>query len=518
MPGCCVDLNEVKRLVNKGASLAEEFGGIKPEDMQPIYDEDNFTGKTYIGGIVINYGKVKMQSKSAISVIDSIKEFLHAEEGNANKWVTNYRTKEGKTRNGEIAIEVYGQPQGKRTEILLVPEEVPINSAVEIPQTAAGYFDRGKSTAWVRVDKHTLKRTKTRKPSVLDIVNFKKSNEYTFEIRQYDPGAYEMINRSFVLGTLLGMGELLPKGLRYARTLETLLTSNQKKVGWDDIGGYEELRDNLRTSLLGPIKNPEIYDNKNPPNVILTGPPGTGKTLMVGALVNDLEGCIRIPFKPEYISNMFGSKEVGITQLFEWLNNVAEDSGKYVFLIYDEIDEIGNRFAGTPSVVINNLLRVLDGHEQYNFSIIATTNKPADLDPALYRPGRFHPIYYVQTPGTRDREDILGIYAKQYHMDEIDISSLAKETEGYTGAELNNIFIEARNSVINKIAKEKPIETITKNDIILTQQDLMENISSNKERITNITENWESTFNGLLKQLKDVKIISTRNSGVDMFQ
>lgn len=515
--GNSYDMVEVRRLVKRGASLGREFGGAESNGVQPIFGEECFTGKNYIEGIELTYGGIELKPSSASSIIELLKDFLYAEEGDNGLYVTKYRTKDGKPRELNT-IQVRGQPRGKRTEVYLTPQNAPSKEFQEIPQTMVGYFDEGRSSSWIRVDKRNLKRTKTRKPSLQDILHHDKNNIYDIEIRLFEPQQYELINRPFVMGVLFETEKLLPKGLRYARTLESLLTSNQKKLGWNDIGGYKDLKEQLILRLEGRILNPEIYEDIEPSSMLLTGPPGTGKTLMTTAAITEIKGCVKIPFKPEYISNMLGSKDVGISKLFEWMNDVAEDSGKHVYLFYDEIEEIGSRFAGGPSVVTNSMLRALDGNESANFSIVATTNKPTDLDPALLRPGRFYPIFYVQTPDINDRTEILNILTRNNDVNGINIDEIARETNGYTGADLKELFKSARLNIIREKTKEVPLGKIRKSDILLTQNDLLDDIYKNRVRVVQNTESWEATFSNLLKGLKDVHVIGTRHADEGMFQ
>jgi|GEM_PF-1797524 len=514
--GTSYDVNDVRRLIKRGGKLATEYGGMEPKSVLPIFGEEQFSGKSFIEGFMLDYDGIKLNSNSASSIIDYLKNFFYTDDGDANLYVTKYRTIDGKPRQSDT-IEICSQKNGKRTEVYMTPENVPLKNLQDIPQTVVGHFDAGKSSAWVRLDKKSLKRTKTRKPSLQDILHHDKNNTYNVEVRLYEPGQYDMIGKPFVMGVLFETEKLLPKGLRYARTLESLLTGNQKKLGWNDIGGYKDLKEQLILRLEGRFLNPDIYADIEPSSMLLTGPPGTGKTLMTTAAITELKGCVRIPFKPEYLSNMFGSKDVGISKLFDWLNEVAEDSGKYVYLFYDEIEEIGNRFAGGTSVVTNSMLRALDGNESANFSIIATTNKPMDLDPALLRPGRFYPIFYVQTPDLKDRLEILEILTRNNNMQDMDLSEIAKETEGFTGADLKELFRSSRLNIIREKTKQTSLEEIRKKDIILTQRDLMEDIYKNKARVTENTKNWENTFSNLLKGLKDVNVIATRDD-VSIYQ
>ncbi|MEM4330732.1 MAG: CDC48 family AAA ATPase [Candidatus Pacearchaeota archaeon] len=234
-------------------------------------------------------------------------------------------------------------------------------------------------------------------------------------------------------------------------------------VKWEDIGGIESTKRELREAIEWPLKYPEAFKRlgiKPPKGVLLYGPPGTGKTLLAKAVANESEANFIQVKGPELLSMWVGKSEEGVRKVFEKARQVAP-----CIIFFDEIDSLASRrglYESSSKVtesVLNQLLAEMDGIEELsNVIVIGATNRPDILDPALLRPGRFDRIVYVPVPDEAGRLEILKIHTKNVPIKEKEklIEKLSKETEGYTGADLEALVREAAMLALreNKDAKE----------------------------------------------------------------
>ncbi|MDI9620050.1 MAG: CDC48 family AAA ATPase [Candidatus Nezhaarchaeota archaeon] len=213
-------------------------------------------------------------------------------------------------------------------------------------------------------------------------------------------------------------------------------------VKWNDIGGLEEAKQALREAVEWPLKYPEIFEKASivpPKGVLLYGPPGTGKTLLAKAVANESEANFISVKGPEVLSKWVGESEKAVREIFRKARQAAPC---VVFL--DEVDSIAPRRGsglGDSHVterVVSQLLTELDGLEELRgVVVIAATNRPDIMDPALLRPGRFDRLIYVPPPDSKAREEIFKIHLKGKPLGEdVDVSKLISLTEGYTGADI----------------------------------------------------------------------------------
>jgi transitional endoplasmic reticulum ATPase len=220
-------------------------------------------------------------------------------------------------------------------------------------------------------------------------------------------------------------------------------------VSWDDIGGLSEAKEQLRDGVELPLKNPEAFRRlgiRQAKGFLLFGPPGTGKTLMAKAVAREAQANFISTKSSDLLSKYYGESEQQISKLFARARQVAPT---VIFL--DEIDALaparGGAF-GEPAVterVVNTILAEMDGLEELgSVIVIGATNRPTLLDPALLRPGRFDELVYVPVPEQEGRRKILGIQTDGMPLaDDVDLERLAAETEGYTGADLENLARKA---------------------------------------------------------------------------
>jgi len=219
------------------------------------------------------------------------------------------------------------------------------------------------------------------------------------------------------------------------------------EVHWDDIGGLDDVKQELRESVEWPMKYPEVFEKMSlepPKGILLFGPPGTGKTLLAKAVATE-SGANFIAIRgPEVLSKWVGESEKAIRQVFRRARMVAP-----AVVFFDEIDSIAGIRGSDPSGVIdrivNQLLTELDGIQPLRkVVVIAATNRPDLLDPALLRPGRFDRLIYVPPPDYNARIQIFRVHTRKMPLnDDVNIEELARKTEGYTGADIAAVCKEA---------------------------------------------------------------------------
>ena len=240
-------------------------------------------------------------------------------------------------------------------------------------------------------------------------------------------------------------------------------------VRWDDIGGLEEAKQELREAVEWPLKYGALFvaaRAQAPKGVLLYGPPGTGKTLLAKAVATEAESNFISVKGPEFLSKWVGESERAVRETFRKAKAAAP-----CVIFYDEVDAItptrgaGFGDSGVTERVISQLLTELDGLEELNnVTVIAATNRPDLVDPALLRPGRFDRLVYIPPPDLAAREAILRIHTRGKPLaGEVNLTDLAKKAEDYTGAEISVLCNEAAMLAIREMV-EKLAGTITEKD------------------------------------------------------
>ncbi|HEX6309323.1 MAG TPA: CDC48 family AAA ATPase [Longimicrobiales bacterium] len=220
-------------------------------------------------------------------------------------------------------------------------------------------------------------------------------------------------------------------------------------VGWDDVGGLEDAKRELRDGVELPLRHPKSFERlgiRPAKGFLLFGPPGTGKTLLAKAVAREAEANFIAAKSSDLLSKWYGESERQVSRLFQRARQVAPT---VIFL--DEIDSMAPARGGglgEPAVterVVNTLLAELDGLEELRgVVVIAASNRPALLDPALLRPGRFDELIYVPVPEQDGRLHILRIHTNDMPLaDDVDLESIAARTDGYTGADLEDVVRRA---------------------------------------------------------------------------
>ena len=220
-------------------------------------------------------------------------------------------------------------------------------------------------------------------------------------------------------------------------------------ITWENVGGLDSLKQELREAIEWPMEHPESFERmgiRPSKGVLLYGPPGTGKTLLAKAVAKETEANFIQIKGPSLLSKWINESHKGIQKTFEKARQVSP-----CIIFIDEIDSIAVRRGGDTNAsredakVLNQLLAEMDGIEDLkNVIVVGATNRPDMIDTALLRPGRFDKILLVNAPSEVGRLDILKIHTKRMPLaKEVDLKEIAKETDGYTGADLEAVTKEA---------------------------------------------------------------------------
>lgn len=245
-----------------------------------------------------------------------------------------------------------------------------------------------------------------------------------------------------------GGGGTNAKMMNFGKSRAKMTVNEENKVTFKDVAGLEEEKEDLE-EVVDFLKNPQKYTKvgaRIPKGVILVGPPGTGKTLLAKAVAGEAN----VPFfsisGSEFVEMFVGMGAAKVRDLFKQANEKAP-----CIVFIDEIDTIGKKRDGNISgndereQTLNQLLTEMDGFDgSKGVVILAATNRPDSLDPALLRPGRFDRRIPVELPDLQGREEILKVHAKKIKVsDNVDFREIAKAASGASGAELANIVNEA---------------------------------------------------------------------------
>jgi transitional endoplasmic reticulum ATPase len=255
-------------------------------------------------------------------------------------------------------------------------------------------------------------------------------------------------------------------------------------VSWDDVGGLDELKEELREAIEWPLKHKEAFeyvDVQSPKGVLLYGPPGTGKTLIAKALAKMTDSNFISIKGPELLSKWVGESEKGVREIFRKARQVAP-----CIIFFDEIDALVPRRSGGDSShvsenVVSQILTEIDGLEELqNVLIIGATNRLDIVDEALLRPGRFDRIIEVPKPDAKGREQIFKIHTQKKPLaKDVDISKIVELTNGFSGAEMAAI---ANRAAITSLKRYVAGKSENIKDIKITQQDILDAIDKIKPK------------------------------------
>ena len=232
-------------------------------------------------------------------------------------------------------------------------------------------------------------------------------------------------------------------------------------VKWEDIGALDEAKQELKEAVEWPLKFGKVFDHMNakpPKGILLYGPPGTGKTMLAKAVATESEANFIAVKGPEFLNKWVGESEKAVRETFR---KARQASPCVIFM--DEIDSIApERGTGGDSNVtervISQMLTEMDGLESLNnVVVIAATNRPDIMDPALLRPGRFDKSIFIGPPDKESRKAIFGIHTKNRPLaEDVDLEELAEKTDGCTGADISAICNEAVMNAVRHLIAENP--------------------------------------------------------------
>ncbi len=269
-------------------------------------------------------------------------------------------------------------------------------------------------------------------------------------------------------------------------------------VHWDEVGGLDVVKQELRESVEWPLKNAEIFGRmgiKPPKGILLFGPPGCGKTLLARAVATESEANFIAIKGPEVFSKWVGESEKAIREVFRKARMSAPS-----IVFFDEIDSLvprrgsGYGDSGVTDRVISQLLTEIDGISALqDVVVIAATNRPDMVDPAVLRPGRFDRLIYVPEPGEEGRLQILKIHTKGMPLTkDVNLQELAQLTKGYSGADIETVCREAALYALRRDISAKEV----------TFADFQEALKRIGPSISSDIENW---YKGFVKQVRRVQ-------------
>ncbi|MFH2137565.1 MAG: ATP-dependent zinc metalloprotease FtsH [Candidatus Omnitrophota bacterium] len=271
------------------------------------------------------------------------------------------------------------------------------------------------------------------------------------------------------------------------------VTDNHEKITFNNVAGVDEAKEELQ-EIIEFLKDPKKFQRlggKIPKGVLLMGPPGTGKTLLAKAVAGEAG----VPFLcisgSDFVEMFVGVGASRVRDLFDQAKKASTSSGRGSIIFIDEIDAVGRqRFAGIGGghdereQTLNALLVEMDGfNTQAGVILVAATNRPDVLDPALLRPGRFDRQIVIDRPDRIGREAILKVHVVNVKLDkDVDLNSLARQTPGFSGADIANLVNEGA-----LLAARRGKETVTMEEL----QESIERVMAGPERKSRVMNKQE---------------------------
>jgi len=361
-----------------------------------------------------------------------------------------------------------------------------------------------------------------------ELLNLMRVNLKNFEVK---PARTFWISLLLNLGPILlliffwwmmaSRGEQLGSKIMTFGKIKSKIQTNSDKATFDDVAGVDEAKEELK-EVIEFLKDPKKFQKlggKIPKGVLLIGPPGCGKTLIARAVAGEAN----VPFfsisGSNFVEMFVGVGASRVRDLFDQGRKAGVVSGKGAIIFIDEIDAVGRlRFSGIGGgndereQTLNQLLVEMDGFDsQQGLILIAATNRPDTLDPALMRPGRFDRTIIVNLPDIKGREEILKVHSRKIKTaPSVDLKSIASQTPGFSGADLANLCNEAalmaaRNNkeAVDEIDFDKSVERV------LMGPEKKSHIMSKKEKeITSLHESGHALLSFLLPEVNPLKKVS----------
>jgi SpoVK/Ycf46/Vps4 family AAA+-type ATPase len=279
-------------------------------------------------------------------------------------------------------------------------------------------------------------------------------------------------------------------------------------IRFADVGGMSEVKERLEAAFLTPLRNPELvklYGKSMRGGLLLYGPPGCGKTFIARAVAGEMGAKFIAVSLAEILDSFVGANERNIHEIFE----VARRSAPCV-LFLDEIDALGQKRSNLRSSILRGtttqLLSEMDGVANANEGVyvLAATNHPWDIDVALRRPGRFDRTVLVLPPDVDARKVILRYHLQDRPVANIDLGRLAKDTEGYSGADLAYVCETAAERALLESARSGTVRMIEMSDLEVATRDVRPSTGPWFDIARNVTQfaNSDGTYDDLLAYLR----------------
>ncbi|MFH1397920.1 MAG: ATP-dependent zinc metalloprotease FtsH [Candidatus Omnitrophota bacterium] len=310
---------------------------------------------------------------------------------------------------------------------------------------------------------------------------------------------------------VMSFGKIRPK----------IQTEKDEKVTFNDVAGVDEAKEELK-EVIEFLKDPkkfQVLGGKIPKGVLLVGAPGTGKTLLAKAVAGEAG----VPFYSisgsDFVEMFVGVGASRVRDLFDQGRKAAKVSGKGAIIFIDEIDAVGRlRFSGIGGghdereQTLNALLVEMDGfNTEQGLILVAATNRPDTLDPAILRPGRFDRHIVVNLPDIKGREEILKVHTRKIKLEPtVDLKSIASQTPGFSGADIANLCNEAALVAARQSKKAVDMQDFEKSvERVLMGPEKKSRIISKKEKeITSLHESGHALLSLLLPEVNPLKKVS----------
>ena len=246
------------------------------------------------------------------------------------------------------------------------------------------------------------------------------------------------------------------------------------KLSFKDIGGLEDLKEEIRFKIIEPLKHPELfayYGKKMGGGILMYGPPGCGKTLIAEATANECNATFFHVKSSDLKSKYVGETEKNIAELFEKARAMQPS-----IIFFDEFEALGNdRTASAHAHEVSTVAQLLTemdgmGTKDQKILLLAATNEPWSIDPALRREGRFGDTLFIPPPDEESRRSILQIHMKDRPMEKMNWEELAKLTEHFSGADIKGVCESATDIPLKEYFKTKKQRAITMNDFQIAKE------------------------------------------------